>query len=159
VGASGQGWLFSGGTVAFLRGAWRAERTLTDFRLDLAGSFSGEASFTDRPADAWLRAGALAYQEQGELRFGSHRGPASRSLVFVPLPDGAAQVLFTDGRPFYRLDLRSGCWQAEHPCRQDSYLVTVCVLGPDSFTEHWRVSGPGKDYAMTTTLTRLGSPA
>ena len=159
VGTSGQSWRPSGGTLGFLRGRWRAERNLTDFRQGLAGSFAGEAAFADAPADAGLRAGALAYREQGELRFGGHRGPASRSLIFLPLPDGTAEVLFADGRPFYRLDLRSGCWQAEHPCGEDQYLVTVRVSGADCFTEDWRVSGPGKDYAMTTTLTRIGVPA
>jgi hypothetical protein len=29
------------------------------------------------------------------------------------------------------------------------------VLGPDSFTEHWRVRGPDKDYEMTTTFARI----
>jgi len=129
---------------------------LTDFLLDCAGSFDGRAAFASAPADAGLPAGALAYQETGELRFGSHRGPASRSLLFLPGPDGAAEVLFADGRPFYRLDLRSGRWQAEHPCREDQYVVTVRVLRPDCFTEHWRVRGPAKDYEMTTTLTRIG---
>ncbi len=101
----------------------------------------------------------LAYHERGELCFGRHRGPASRSLLYRPRPDGTAEVLFADGRPFYLLDLRSGCWEAEHPCGADHYLVTVRVLGADSLTEHWRARGPEKDYSMTTTLTRIGGVA
>jgi Family of unknown function (DUF6314) len=159
VSASGQeGWPLRGGTLDYLRGNWQADRTLTDFLLDRAGAFEGQAAFADPPAEAGLRAGALAFREAGELRFGAHRGPASRSLLFLPEPDGSAEVLFADGRPFYRLDLRAGCWQAEHPCRADQYLVTVRVLSPDCFTEHWRVTGPATDYAMTTTLTRIGPP-
>ena len=160
VSASGQeGWPLPGGTLEFLHGNWQAYRTLTDFLLGRPGSFDGQAAFAAAPAEAGLPAGALAYQETGELRFGGHRGPASRSLLFLPEADGAAEVLFADRRPFYRLDLRSGRWQAEHPCREDQYLVSVLVLGPDRFTEHWRVRGPGKDYEMTTTLTRIGIAA
>ena len=68
-------------------------------------------------------------------------------------------VRFADGREFYRLDLRSGRCEAEHPCRDDRYVGTVRVLGPDVFTEQWRASGPGKDYLMSTTLTRIGTAA
>ena len=77
------------------------------------------------------------------------------TVILIPAGDGAATVLFADGRPFYPLDLRSGSCQAEHPCGPDSYLVTVRVLGPDAYTERWRASGPGKDYEMTTTLARI----
>jgi hypothetical protein len=141
-------------TLDFLAGQWRADRVITDFRSGTPGAFTGTASFT-RLGDA----GALAYQEEGELMFGRHRGPASRSLLYVPAADGAVAVRFADGREFYRLDLRSGRCEAEHPCHDDRYAGTVRVLGPDVFTEQWRASGPGKDYLMTTTLTRIGTAA
>jgi Family of unknown function (DUF6314) len=154
---SGQCWQLAGSTLDFLRGRWRADRVLTDFRSGQTGSFAGVAAFTERPADPAGPAGpVLAYLEQGELSFGKHHGPASRSLLYLPAEDGAATVLFADGRPFYRLDLRSGVCHAEHPCGPDSYLVTVRVLGPDAYAERWRASGPGKDYEMTTTLARIG---
>jgi hypothetical protein len=145
----------SGSTLDFLCGSWQADRALTDYRSGHAGTFRGVASFVLRAGDG---PAALDYHEQGELHFGSHRGPAGRSLLYLPLPDGGAAVLFADGRPFYQLDLRSGYWQAEHPCREDHYLVTVRVTGRDAFTEHWRARGPGKDYVMTTTLARIGAP-
>jgi hypothetical protein len=157
VTASGPGWQLTGTALDFLRGRWRADRVLTDFRSGQQGSFAGVAAFTVHLASA---AGpALAYLEQGELSFGGHHGPASRRLLYLPAGDGAAAVLFADGRPFYRLDLRSGACQAEHPCGPDSYLVTVRVLGPDAYLESWRASGPGKDYEMTTTLARIGPAA
>lgn len=162
VSTSGQCWRLTGTTtLGFLRGSWRAERVLSDHRSGQEGSFSGVAAFTAGPATpqgelAYHAQGELAYHEQGELRFGGHQGPASRRLLFRPAAGGTAEVLFADGRPFYLLDLRSGCWQAEHPCGADRYLLTVRVTGADSFTEHWRASGSGKDYEMTTTLTRIG---
>ena len=101
----------------------------------------------------------LEYTENGELEFGSHRGPACRSLIYRRRPDGAADVRFADGRDFYRLDLRSGSWQAEHPCRADQYLVTVTRLDADSFTETWQVTGPDKDYELTDFLPAGGRNA
>jgi Family of unknown function (DUF6314) len=146
----GPGRELTGGTLEFLRGRWQADRVLADHRSGTAGTFRGLAAFVPQPD------GGLAFHEDGELRFGGHHGPASRSLRYRPGTDGgAADVLFADGRPFYRLDMRAGWWRAEHQCRDDQYLVTVRVLGPDSFAEHWRASGPGKDYEMTTTFTRL----
>jgi hypothetical protein len=156
--ARGQGWQAGGGTLDFLRGRWRAERDLVDFRSGQRGTFRGVATFADPAGPGGtgrVAPGALDYREQGELSFGSHHGPASRSLTYRPGPDGTAEVLFSDGRPFYLLDLRSGSWQAEHPCAEDHYLLTAQVLGPDSFSEHWRVRGPDKDYEMTTTFARI----
>jgi hypothetical protein len=150
-------------TADFLRGGWRAERVITDFRSGTVGSFSGTAVFARRcgPADGAPSGatvpGLLVYHEDGELAFGGHRGPASRSLLLVPAADGSAAVLFADGRPFFTLDLQAGLCTADHPCGRDSYQVRVHVLGPDAYTEMWRVTGPGKDYEMTTTLTRIGA--
>jgi Family of unknown function (DUF6314) len=151
---TGPGWRLTGTTRDFLRGCWRAERELADYRSGQRGSFQGMATFTAENADPGT--GTLAYHEQGELSFGRHTGPASRSLLYRPGPDGSAEVLFADGRPFYLLDLRTGYWQAEHPCGADHYVVAVRVLSADSLTEHWRARGPEKDYSMTTTLTRTG---
>ncbi len=159
---TGPGWRLTGTTRDFLRGSWWAERELADHRSGQPGSFLGMATFSAEAVDPGtgmdVDDGMLVYHERGELRFGRHRGPASRSLLYRPKPDGSAEVLFADGRPFYLLDLRSGFWEAEHPCGADHYLVTVRVLGADSLTEHWRALGPDKDYLMKTTLTRIGGP-
>jgi hypothetical protein len=158
VGVTVESWL-PGDTLGFLRGHWQVDRAITDFRSGQPGSFAGLARCTAPPAGTPGAGtpGALVYREQGELRFGSHRGPASRILLYLPGAGGAVDVRFADGRPFYRLDLRSGTWSARHPCRSDSYLVTVRALGPDAYFERWRASGPGKDYLMTTTMTRIPS--
>jgi hypothetical protein len=163
------GQALAGGTLDFLRGDWNVVRTISDHRTGQAGSFRGQATFRPcaaglaheiglageyRPADPDGR--VLAYHEHGELQFGGHRGPASRSLLCRDAGDGSADIRFADGREFYRLDLRPGTWSAEHPCRADQYLVTVTRLGPDSFTEAWRVAGPGKDYELSTTYSRVG---
>jgi hypothetical protein len=142
------------GTLGYLLGHWSLTRQITDHRGHCSGTFQGHASFLPSPgATGGVR---LDYREQGELDLGGHRGPASRSLILLAAADGSADVLFADGRPFYRLDLRSGQWQAEHPCSDDHYLVTVRVLGAGSFTESWQAHGPDKDYDMTATFARTG---
>jgi hypothetical protein len=171
----GAGLALAGSTAEFLSGNWKVVRRISDHRTGQVGSFRGEASF--RPYEAQLPGPAviphdvdqdeevgqagrvLAYCEHGELQLGSHRGPASRSLLIRDRADGTADVLFADGREFYRLDLRSGTCRAAHPCRADQYLVTVTRLSPDSYTETWRVAGPAKDYELATTYTRAGSDA
>jgi len=143
-----------GGTVGYLVGDWDVVREIADHRGGRAGEFRGRASFRrvpDRSACA-----VLDLAEEGELRFGRHRGPASRSLRYQGRADGSADVRFADGRAFFRLDLSFGNCRAVHLCRADRYAVTVTWLSSDCFTEIWRVTGPDKDYDMTTVYTRAG---
>ena len=98
---------------------------------------------------------ALQYLETGELRFGSHAGPATRALRYQGLPDGTVDVHFADGHRFYRLDLRSGRCTAVHQCGADRYEITYLVLGGDQMEERWQVRGPAKNYDATATLSRV----
>jgi len=135
----------------FLRGDWAVQREIRDWRADQAGEFCGTARF--RPtADGRV----LDYAEDGELHFGSHRGPARRRLLYCGRSDGGVDVRFADGREFYRLDLRPGTWEADHPCRADRYHATFSRLSADAFTETWQVAGPDKDYELRTVYRRAG---
>jgi Family of unknown function (DUF6314) len=137
-------------TLAFTAGHWRIERTLADHRSGTEGRFTGEATLSD--ADGPGR--PLCYLETGELRFGTHAGPATRTLRYHGQPDGPVDVRFTDGRLFYRLDLRSGRCEAVHQCLPDRYEITYLVLSEDVMEERWRVRGPAKDYQATAILIR-----
>ena len=144
--------------LGFLRGRWRLDRRLADHAAGRTGTFSGTAQFAPL-GDHARGAGdpgpaALAYCEEGELRFRGHCGPASRSLIYRGRPDGTADVCFADGREFYRLDPRSGRWRADHQCGADHYAVAGQVLGSGTFEERWRARGPDKDYEIITTLVR-----
>jgi len=155
AGAGGQGGDGGEGTartIEFLRGDWDVERLIRDRRAGQDGAFRGTARFRET-ADSQV----LEYAEDGELCFGSHHGPARRRLIYRGRADGAADVRFADGREFYRLDLHAGAWQADHPCRADSYHVVITRLSPDSFTETWQVAGPDKDYELATTYRRITS--
>ncbi|MGH3395772.1 MAG: DUF6314 family protein [Streptosporangiaceae bacterium] len=139
--------------LSFLLGAWHIDRHIDDRALGVSGSFAGTGHWTPAGAE-------LAYTERGELRFNGHRGPASRSLIYRGRPDGTADVLFADGRPFYHLDPRPGSWLARHDCGRDVYELSARLLHRSgSFEERWRVRGPGKDYEIMTTLTRADDGA
>ncbi len=149
------------GTLGYLAGDWDVVREIADHRSGVAGSFRGRASFRPRPDSAaagpnGLDGRILELTEQGELRFGGHHGSARRSLLYYGCSDGSADVRFADGREFYCLDLRTGSCRALHPCRADRYAVTVTWLSDDSFTEVWQVTGPDKDYDLTSVYTRTG---
>jgi hypothetical protein len=135
----------------YLRGAWHLDRQLTDRLSGVRGTFTGDAEFAAAGDPSVLR-----YSERGELRFGGHVGPASRSLACLGLPGGAVDVRFADGRAFYHLDLTAGRCRAKHVCAgRDDYVVTFRVLSPDLLEERWRALGPGKDYVSTTLLERM----
>lgn len=134
-------------TLAFLAGTWRLSRSLSDHRAGVGGTFTGTARFG-------AVGDGLSYLEEGEFRFGGHRGPATRRLLWRELPAGQADVRFPDGHRFCLVDLRPGGWDTRHPCGRDLYLVSYRVLGPDQFQERWLVRGPAKDYEALATLTR-----
>jgi Family of unknown function (DUF6314) len=149
------------GTLGYLAGDWDVVREIADHRSGIAGSFRGRASFRPQAEPATADSGGsdgrvLEFTEQGQLRFGSHDGPAGRSLLYLGCSDGSAEVRFADGREFYHLDLRTGACHAVHLCRDDRYAVTVTWLTADSFTEVWQVTGPAKDYDLTSVYTRTG---
>jgi hypothetical protein len=146
---SAAAWPLPGGTLDFLAGTWNMVRVILDRRSGRRGRFLGTAVFV--PDDGLVR-----YAEQGELTFGEHTGPASRTLLYSGRDDGGADVRFADGSSFFCLDLRTGGCQAGHQCRADRYQVMVTATGPDSFTETWQVTGPAKDYEMTARYQRAG---
>jgi hypothetical protein len=147
-------------TLAFTAGHWRIERVLADHRSGTQGRFTGRATLSEpqprepddrRPDDPGPE---LCYLETGELRFGTHIGPATRTLRYQGRPDGTVDVRFADGHLFYRLDLREGCCMAVHQCRADRYEITYLALSENAMEERWQVQGPGKDYQATATLIR-----
>ena len=153
-------------TLAFLAGTWQLHRALTDHRAGTSGTLEGTATFAPPPGFAPApgqphapgqpgpRQRELHYREEGELRFGEHQGPASRSLLWLALPGGAAEVRFPDGGLYCVVDLRAGGWEADHPCGRDLYHVSYRILSEDQLEERWLVRGPVKNYQATAILTR-----
>ncbi|MBO9555987.1 DUF6314 family protein [Cellulomonas sp.] len=129
-------------------GEWSIDRTVVDARAGLDGTLVGTARFD--PTDD----GGLACVEEGVLTFGGSERPATRRLLLRPGPDGSVDVLFGDGRPFYRFDLLDDRWSGVHDCGRDTYTVAGRFLDDDTFEETWHATGPAKDYRLTTTYRR-----
>lgn len=129
-------------------GVWSVDRVVVDARARLEGHLTGTAQF--EPTDD----GALAYVESGVLTFGGHVTPAGRRLLLRGAGGRSVDVLFGDGRFFYRFDLVDDRWVGEHPCAEDAYSVTGRFLDADRFEEVWHALGPSKDYRLTTVYRR-----
>jgi hypothetical protein len=137
-------------TLAFLLGRWDLSRSIQDHRSGTHGLFSGRAVL------AAGTGGRARYDEEGELSFGAHRGPAARHLEYARLGDASVFLYFSNGLPFVGLDLRTGAWRSIHDCDQDRYEIETVVRSDRVLTEYWRVTGPDTSYDAVTTMTRTG---
>ena len=126
-----------------LLGTWRLERVIDDRQL-------GETSRVD---------GSLALAETGpgevswEERASWHRPDGDvavrRGLRIVRTDDGW-WVRFGDGRDFHPWTPGE---EVVHDCAPDTYRGRVSGT-TRAWTIVWDVTGPGKDYTMTTVLSR-----
>lgn len=128
-------------------GAWRLTRRIRDRRAGEIGRLEGVALFVPE-------ADGLRYDERGEMRFGSYRGEVAQSYLFALMDDAVAEVHYADGRFFHRLDLSSGIADVTHECGADLYRGRYRVLGADCWALSWQVTGPRKDYLMSTRYER-----
>lgn len=136
--------------VTRLAGAWAFDRVIAG-----QGSMQGLATFT--PLDAER----LAYREQGRLKLQNGTElEAEREYVFRACERGF-DVLFTESPPrlFHTIELAASdggalSGSAGHLCNLDHYQSTYTFRGDGGLIIRHVVSGPRKDYTMTTTYTR-----
>jgi len=137
----------AGDLAAALTGRWRLMRRVAD-------RFAGEMTL-----EGWAAFGrsdrGLSYDEEGRWADGPMRGLTARrrDLWTFPAP-GSVAVMFGDGRPFHRFEIAMGRAGAEHPCGPDLYRVRYRFDLPRGWRTVWRVTGPRKDYEMTSDYTR-----
>jgi hypothetical protein len=144
---------------AALEGLWTLQRKISE-----SGSMQGTASFRR------VNANMLQYREQGVLRLESGwTGEASREYFYVlePGPDspGIRIAFVTEGRPggtLHRISLRTApgaLWptigQDVHLCDRDLYRGTYTFIDPDNHQTRVIVTGPAKNYIISTALTRI----
>ena len=144
-------------TLTFLFGTWDLSRSIQDHRSGTRGLFSGRAILAagaGAGAGAGASAGRARYDEEGELSFGAHQGPASRHLAYARLDNASVFLYFSNGRPFVDLDLRTGAWHSSHDCVDDRYEIETVVRSDRVIQEFWRVTGPDTSWEAVTTLTR-----
>lgn len=124
-------------------GDWRVARTI----LHAAGPrarFDGRARFEADGA-------GLVCREAGALTIAGHAPVmAERRYLWRAGAGGAIDVLFDDGRPFHRIDLRQCAPQDRHMCDPDIYEVRYDFARWPAWSSLWRVRGPRKSYRMET---------
>ncbi|MDT8344243.1 MAG: DUF6314 family protein [Thermohalobaculum sp.] len=96
----------------------------------------------------------LTCTESGVLRFDGQDFAAGRVTIWHFEPGDAVRVMHDDGRAFHAFS--PGRPQTVHLCGDDRYEVAY-AFASDDWHSHWRVSGPAKDYEMTTRYVRIGA--
>jgi hypothetical protein len=130
-----------------LLGAWAFDRTIDD-------RHGAESSTVDGTSELALQDdGRIRWSERGTLHRATGDVPVSRVLFIEPHGD-LWWVTFDDGRDFHPWTTGE---EVVHPCVADTYVGRIEADGSDRWTVEWRVSGPAKDYTMTTVLTRHAS--
>jgi hypothetical protein len=136
--------------LADFSGSWRLSRAVSDTRQGLTGRFSGTAKFSDD-------GGGLLYRETGTLRYGD-AAPIAAERCYRWQTDGTRiSVLFDDGRPFH--DFAPGTPHGTHWCDPDSYAVAYDFTRWPDWRATWIVTGPRKNYQMTSLYERSAATA
>lgn len=140
----------------------------SDITTKLIGSWSldrvieGQATMQGVATFAPLDIGLLAYREQGCLMLANGTiVQAEREYIFSNSDDGF-KVFFREDPPrlFHAISLSASSGEelsghARHLCKRDTYQSAYTFLPDGTFVVRHVASGPTKDYAMTTTYTRL----
>ncbi|MEM6375340.1 MAG: DUF6314 family protein [Pseudomonadota bacterium] len=122
-------------------GRWYLERAILHANGQRA-TLTGRAVFT-RHSDA------LFYHETGTLCVkGQAPCRAERRYRWVPIEAGSIDVFFEDGREFHRIDQDAP--RARHDCGSDTYHVEYDFDDWPIWRAVWRVTGPQKDYTLTS---------
>ncbi|MEL6219526.1 MAG: DUF6314 family protein [Pseudomonadota bacterium] len=132
-------------SIAYFAGAWQMVRIIENISEGVIGEFWGEARFEGDGQ-------GLICREAGVLRFRGADYHAERVSLWRFGDEGRIEVRYEDGRPFHEFAFDDP--QAVHECGEDTYTVSYDFEGPTGWVSRWEVSGPAKDYMMTTRYRR-----
>ncbi|MDI9916381.1 DUF6314 family protein [Rhodococcus sp. IEGM 1379] len=128
-----------------LVGEWNFERTIVDRIGGSTKRVVGQTAIEEKID------GRLRWYESGTLFDGDLELAVFRTL-FIEQQDGNWAVTFEDGREFHEWNPGQ---DVEHLCGADTYRGRVDIeAATEGWSVEWTVSGPSKDYTMTTYLTR-----
>lgn len=150
-GATIVGWGGASQAAKKLIGSWSFDRV-----IEGQATMQGIATFT--PLDGER----LAYREQGYLKLAKGTiVQAEREYVFSS-SSGGFNVFFKEDPPrlFHEISLSASpggelSGHACHLCKRDEYRSTYLFLPDGTFVVRHVVSGPRKNYTITTTYARL----
>jgi hypothetical protein len=126
-----------------LEGRWRLSRVIRDADGSEA-RLHGVAVFR-REGDGFVQ------EEEGWLTLPGGGAPlrATRRYLWAD-GEGGLEVRFEDGRPFHTVQLGVERPEAAHECAPDVYRVAYDFGDWPRWRAVWRVTGPRKDYVMTS---------
>ena len=132
-------------SLSAFEGVWRLDRRIAHSGGQGDARLSGVARF--------LRSGQTLIQEEtGILSIDGIAGPgmqAERRYLWRA-EAGRIEISFEDGRPFHSFPLGVADPEAKHLCSPDRYAVQYDFSLWPEWTSVWRVTGPRKDYVMTS---------
>ena len=132
-------------------GDWRLERRIVQGGGQAGARLEGLARFRREGP-------TLIHEEQGRLSIEGSPGPgmqAERRYLWRAAP-GGIEICFEDGRMFHGIPLGRVAPEATHLCSSDRYQVRYDFSLWPEWSTVWRVSGPRKDYVMTSRFLRRG---
>ncbi len=93
----------------------------------------------------------LVQEEEGWLTLAGQAAPlrATRRYLWAE-GGGGLEIRFEDGRPFHTVPLGVERPEAAHECVPDVYRVAYDFTDWPRWRAVWRVTGPRKDYVMTS---------
>lgn len=134
-------------TLSDLLGSWTFTRWIEDHRAGQGIEVVGEATIT-------VSTDGATYDEAGRMALPGQ--PPLQSTRRYLLREGGDHLAFhfDDGRFFHRWDYGLTHPTCHHHCPPDSYDVRYDTSDWPTWRATWTVSGPRKDYVMTTRYTR-----
>ncbi len=124
---------------AYFDKPWTLTRDIINHHDGTAASLTGHADFLNEE-------GGLFFTESGTLKLPHGAFPATRRTRWHFNLSGI-EMFFEDGRFFHGFSDTHRA--ARHLCGNDIYDVTY-EFAPDVWTSRWRVTGPQKNYEMTS---------
>ena len=126
-------------------GRWRLTRRIEDAR-------AGETVTGTGTAEAVRAEHGLVWREEVTLVWPG-RAPLTGTRGGRWEAEGAGfRAFFEDGRFFHAVESVTGRPEARHDCPPDLYRVAYDFTRWPDWEVVWRVTGPRKDYVMTTRL-------
>ena len=125
-------------------GRWRLTRTIADRTGGPDGRFEGRATFTPEGART------LRYVEEGRLHLGDGAVLVASRTYLWTVWQNRVEVAFEDGSPFHAFSAGQSGAGSDHLCVADHYRVTYDFGRWPVWSTLWRVTGPRKDYEMTS---------
>ena len=129
-------------------GDWRLERAIDDRLSAQEGALDGQARFLP------VEGSGLRYSECGLLRIGNAAPLEARRRYHWQFSAGEVEVRFDDGRPFHSFVPGGRRPGTPHLCGEDLYRVVYDFTRFPDWQSIWIVTGPRKDYTMTTRYRR-----